>query len=1146
MRWTAGQQAAIDARNESVLVSAAAGSGKTAVLVERVLSLLREGGQIDRMLIVTFTRAAAGEMRERIGRRLEEEGEQNAHLRRQALRINRAMICTLHVFCLRLLREHFETAGIDPMSHVAEEEKLFALRDKARDEVLEAAYAAPTEEEAALFSQFEDGQIESMMEQLYTFLMAQEAPWEWAQAHTAQDTADPAAWHALLLSLCRSRLEGAVELLPDMEAALHAPGGPERYLPILQEDAALTHALLAAAENGSLTGEKTAFARLSTKKAGPEETPEAAEKYKELRQAWKDRIRDARELLSEDETRFRADISHTLPPLRALCGLTKRMADRYFALKQAKNYLDYHDLEHLALKVLRDEKARAQAAGQFDALFIDEYQDISGIQEAVLRALHQDGKNLAFMVGDVKQSIYRFRLADPTLFLRKYRDYSLSADAPCRKILLQQNFRSDENVLLAVNEVFSHAMREGETEIAYDDMAMLRPGGGQPFGAPVEIHLMAARQEEGEEGGELPSGYKYEAAFVARRIKELMRFFTIREGEGSRPLRFRDIALLTRYASGRAPYIARVLQAEGIPVYSDADAQFFDLPEVMDMLNLLRVIDNPLQDVPLLSALRCPCFAFTEEELARIRLVDRAPGQAFHEAFLAVTGKAGPVAEKARAAWEKLAEWRFLARNVPVDELVWRVLEESGLYMQSGAKQDGELRQANLRLMAERAQGEAAREGLSAFLRETGRLRAADDGKSAKTLGENEDVVRILTLHKSKGLEFPVVFLMEGARAFRKGDPGPLRLHAGQGMALQYVDGERRVTRETAAFRALGELTKKEAVAEEARLLYVGMTRAREKLILVGSPRRLDTALRTWERPASAYAAGAAICMLDWVMTALGGFREGGHTGKNGSVWQMAYEPAEELTASVPRGAAPLPDAGVAADEAAARRLGRVIPPMPPLKTSVTAIAKALPQEGDDWESPADKRRPMREIQSRPVFLEEEEITAAQRGTITHRALGLMDLDAVRRGDYAAALDRLEQKGLLTKAERRAIRLEWLKGFYTSAWGRRALAAQELHREWTFNFRLEQTGKSLVQGVIDLCFLEEGQWVLLDYKTDAADGEELLRRYTVQLQWYARALSGITGRPVKEILIFSLRRAQAYPVPPYAEENAAPAGKRLP
>ncbi|MBQ4075022.1 MAG: UvrD-helicase domain-containing protein [Clostridia bacterium] len=1131
MQWTAGQLAAIQARNDSVLVSAAAGSGKTAVLVERVLSLLREGKRIDRMLIVTFTRAAAGEMRERIGRRLDEEGAGNAHLRRQAMRINRAAICTLHVFCNRLIRRHFQAAGVDPMARIGDESRLSALKKQAQDQMMEQAYAHPTADEQALFLQFEDDQICQMIDKTYDFLMSRADPFAWAEEMTRDQAADPGRWMPLLQSLCENALEGARELLPEMERILHQGDGPVRYASTYEKDAALTLHLIASAGEGTLRGGKTAFDRLSTKKAGPEESPEKAEEYKALREEWKDRIKAARGLLPEDPEKERADLAHTLPPLRALLSMVKKMHDLYQALKQQKNDLDYHDLEHFALRALSDENVRAQVAGEYDALFIDEYQDVSAIQEAIIRALHEGAGNLLFMVGDVKQSIYRFRQADPTLFLQKYQDFSLLEDAPCRKILLQQNFRSDENVLRAVNQVFSHAMREKETEIEYDEAAMLRPGGGQPFGAPVEIHLMCpGEEEEGE--GELTKGYRYEAAFVARRIRELLLTAQVREGKGTRPLRYRDIALLLRYASGRAPYIAKALQAEGIPVYSDADAQYYDLPEVKDLINLLQVIVNPLQDIPLLSALRCPCFGFDEEELARIRLVERGPGMPFYQAFLSMLEKEGPLGDKARGVWRQLEDWRFLSLNVPADQLIWQVLEESGLYMRAGAMEDGELRQANLRLLAQQAQGEAAQGGLAAFLQETGRIHMGDDGKSAKTLGENEDVVRILTMHKSKGLEFPVVFLLEMARPFRKGggEEALLRLHGKYGLALKYVEGEKRITHDTCALSALKGAMEREARAEEARLLYVGMTRAREKLILVGSPKKLSAALEKWARPATAYAAGSASCMLDWVMESLGGLRKGETMAENGSIWQMQLQHAPDL-ARQQGGLSCLPELmeDTPPAEYMEMRLSRQNAPQPPLKTSVTAIAKALRKEGDDWESPNDKRISRQEETPLPHFLTEEgEISALHRGVITHRVLGLVPYDWMRRGQWMRGLNALSEKGLLTPAEREAVRIRWLKGFFQSDVGMRALAAGEVHREWAFNFRGE--GKGLIQGVIDLCFMEEDQWILVDYKTDFAPAEELIGRYGEQIRWYARALSEITGKPVKEALLFSLREGRAVSV----------------
>ncbi len=1116
MQFTTAQQAAIDARNGDVLVSAAAGSGKTAVLVERVLSLLKEGRRIDRMLIVTFTRAAAGEMRERIGERLEKE-EGDAHLNRQRMLLPRASICTLHVFCYGLLREHFEAVGIDPMCRIADQDKLDALHKRAVDQVLEEMYANPSPDEARLIDEFEDKQIEEMLSQAEKFMLSQ-ADWEtWAEKAVSDEENALERWKALLTEMSASHLSGAAEQMAQMEKMAGLPGFPERYLKTVEMDAQLTEEMLQAARQGRLCGGDTQFQRLSTKKAAPEEDENLTALYRQARDEWKDLINNARKILPRDEEKAAADILHTLPSLRALFALTGKLMDTFFRFKQQRNYLDYSDLEHLTLKALRSEQVRKDVAGRFDALFVDEYQDVSGIQEAILSALHQE--NMMFMVGDVKQSIYRFRLADPTLFLNKYNTFSQAEDAPCRKIIFQQNFRSDNNVLAAVNQVFCHAMREKETEIEYDKDAMLYPGGNKRAGAPVEIVLLhGPREEEGT--GELTKAYRYEAAFVAKRIREMMKAVQVMGKEGLRPLRYRDIALLIRNASGRAPYIARVLQNAGIPVYSDADAQFFDLPEVTDMMNLMRVVDNPLQDVPLISALRCPCFAFTEEELARIRLVDQSPRAPFHQAFLQLMEKDNALGEKARKAWKQLSDWRFLSVNLPLDRLLWRMLEDSGLYMRAGAMEDGELRQANLRLLVERAQGEAAADGLSAFLRETGKIRSGDDMKTAKTLGENEDVVRILTMHKSKGLQFPVVFLLETARDFNRDRENNLRLHMQYGAALKFVDAENRLTRETCAQTALRGMEDREKRAEEARLLYVAMTRAEERLILVGAPKHPEQALQRWSRPATAYVAGHAGCMLDWVMQSLEGGKEGQFEAANGSIWRLTYEEADE-NAFAPRQQMDPPPLLAETPAALTRqRMERPAEMGETLKTSVSAVVKEIRLAEDEWESPADKRI-MQEESPVPSFIAQEEMTPAARGTVTHRVLGLMDMDLIRQGEYARALDVLEEKHLLTKEERKYVYIRWLKGYFESEWGRRMLRSSQVHREWAFNLTGERG--TLIQGVIDLCYLDGDGWVLLDYKTDKAEDEEILSRYRLQMQWYKKALEKITGLPVKETWLFALR-----------------------
>ncbi|MBR3905650.1 MAG: UvrD-helicase domain-containing protein [Clostridia bacterium] len=1125
MDFTKAQQAAIDARNRDVLVSAAAGSGKTAVLVERVVSLLKEGKRIDRMLIVTFTRAAAGEMRERIAARLEEE-EQDAHLRRQLMLLPRAAISTLHVFCSGLLREHFEAVGIDPMCRIADEDKLDALHRRALDQVMEKMYAQPDADQKALAEQFEDAQIEEMLGRTEKFLLAQADPVGWAEAQSREENHGIDQWMPLLQMLCRAHLSGAEERMADMERMTLLPGFPERYLKTVEMDGQLMQELLTAAQDGRLTGDETGFQRLSSKKASPDEDPVLAQQYKDTREEWRGCIKEARKLLPADPQKAGRDVLHTLPALRALFAMTREVMDAYFQMKQKRNYLDYGDLEHLAMKALRDERVRQDVASRYDAIFVDEYQDVSGIQEAILSALHEGQNNMMFMVGDVKQSIYRFRLADPTLFLEKYRTFSEDADAPQRKIIFQQNFRSDHNVLAAVNQVFSHAMREKETEIEYDEAAMLYPGGNKREGAAAEIVLLHAGEDE-DGPGELTRAYRYEAAFVARRIREMMKTVQVMDKKNLRPLKYRDIALLIRNASGRAPFIARVLQNAGIPVYSDADAQFFDLPEVADMLNLLRVVDNPLQDIPLMSALRCPCFDFTEEELARIRLVDQGPHVPFHQAFLKLLEKEGTLGEKARKTWAQLNEWRFLSVNLPLDRLLWRMLEDSGLYMRAGCLEDGELRQANLRLLVERAQGETAAEGLNAFLRETGRIHAGDDLKTAKTLGENEDVVRILTMHKSKGLQFPVVFLLETARDFNKDRDYTLRLHMRHGAALKYVDADGRITRETCAQIALKGLDDREKRAEEARLLYVAMTRAEERLIIVGAPKRLEKCREKWARPATAYAAGHTGCMLDWIMESLEGGQEGQFEAANGSIWRLTLEEADENAFARKADMPPPPLALQPPSDAMRVLMEREEETGETLKTSVSAVVKQIRLSEDDWESPADKRI-MQEESPLPSFLVQQEITAAHRGTVTHRVLGLMDLALAREGKFRQALDQLEEKRLLTQEERNAIRITWLKNFYQSPLGCRMLAAHPVRREWAFNLAGENG--TLIQGVIDLCFLEADGWVLLDYKTDKAEDEEILHRYRLQMQWYKKALEKITGKQVKETYLFALRSGHAIEV----------------
>ncbi len=574
-----------------------------------------------------------------------------------------------------------------------------------------------------------------------------------------------------------------------------------------------------------------------------------------------------------------------------------------------------------------------------------------------------------------------------------------------------------------------------------------------------------------------------------------------------------------------------------MPAYSDADAQYFDLPEVRDVMNVLRVLDNPYQDVPLLSALRCPCFGFTSARLAEIRLRDDTRQKPFYQVFFALREQE----EDVRAACERLDTWRFWAQHLPTDRLLWRILSQSGLYALAGAQRDGAARQANLRLLCERAQADGARASVHDFLSVSDLANRTGDAGAARELGENDDVVRIMTLHKSKGLEFPLVILMELARNFRMPSDGELlRTDAQAGLALKRVDAERRVTGHTVAGRALACKQARQIKAEEARLLYVGMTRARERLILLSSPRSMQGVAEMRDMPEGDYAAGCARCMLDWVVQAVGeGLRTGRDTlftAANGSLWDLRYHGSAEFSQRLPQEEKfSIPDLSEPPSADFCAQMARPPRQSQLQKTSVTALLRGAVWTEDTEETPESKRKALHldtlppEL---PPFLAGTQLSAADRGTAAHKALGALDLSLLRGAEALPAavnaqLAALAQRGVLTAEELSAIDPGDILAFLRSDMGARMLASPRVQREWGFCLR---DGDLLVQGVIDLCFLENGAWVLVDYKTDRCPAEELPAMYGDQLRWYARALREITGLPVRFGGLYSLRRRTLVPV----------------
>ena len=1145
--WSPAQLAAIKARNHRILVSAAAGSGKTSVLIERVMDLLRGGAELERMLIVTFTHAAAGEMRERLSLALAREARENAHLRRQYAAIGRADISTLHTFCGRLIRRYAQAAQVDPMSRIADESRAGALRQRAIDEAMEALYEAPGPDGEQLITQYSDSQIEEMLGQLYRFLMSQDRPWAWLEQYLAEPEAAHLTehpWYRYALDEAQSFMQGALQLAEGNLLLTDLPQGPARYHKTALEDREL--ALLiqqSLLKTGRLPeGSSANFSRLSSAKAQDSEDPALAQQFKDCRDEFKDLIKLVYATLPASQTQMDKalhDIAYTWPALRALGQLCRQMHAGYQALKEARQLWDYNDLEHLALSCLMDDSVATDVQAGFDALFVDEYQDISRIQEAIIQRLH-GGHATLFMVGDVKQSIYRFRLADPGLFLDKHARYAQEDEAPERLINLSANYRSRQNVLAAVNHVFYQTMRQGALEIRYDADAALYPGLPSQDDPPIELHLILDAQalpkqedaaptddeeDSAQDEGEIAGGPENEAEQIAQRIIALKD-----SGQG---YSYRDMVILLRSASGRAARMAQVLQRHGIPVYSDADQQYFDLIEVQDALNLLHVLDNPLQDEPLLAVLGSPTFGYTSQDFADIR-GQGARDLPFHEIFYA-RRDSDP---RAQAVLDQLDLWRFRCQQMPLEAFLRQLIRDSGLYTRAGLKYRGELRRANLRLLCERAAPDPLPQTLHGFLSRVSEARQQDSTKAAAALGAGEDLVRIMTVHKSKGLEFPIVFLPDLARQFKLGSQGELlHLDHDSGLALRKVDPDRRMTYQTFAGKAIQLKKNAQQRSEEARLLYVAMTRARDRLILLASPKHVDSQRRRWALPEGDWAARSARSMLDWLGQSLWPLlqpgTEGQWTAPNGSHWLLRLHAAQRLDEGPEgeRGDIPL------ATQAPSQAIRDYLAPLPaqrplPLKMSVTQLISGLALDEEIEETAQTKRFALESrLKPLPSLQREPPGTAVARGVATHRALSSLPLEPLHhlRGDALLAaisqgLDDMCAQGVLSDEERQAVNARQLSAFLDSPLGQRMLKAERLQREWPFSLMVEEG--LILQGVLDCCFMEGGAWVLIDYKTDRADIQQIELLYRDQMRWYMRALRDITGLPVKEAYLYALQHGQ--------------------
>ncbi len=1215
----------IDLHGKNILVSAAAGSGKTAVLVERIVKMVSEGehpADIDRLLVVTFTTMAAGELRERIalaiGRRLEAEPE-NSHLERQMTLIHNAQITTIDSFCLFILRNHFHLIGLDPGFRVADEGELKLLIKDVLAELLEDKYLEGSPEFQECVEYFTTGsgdrQLEDYITQLYSFSMAFPWPEDWLKERKADYMADGAEdspeqgeeknsgkeqeqgeeykegklwsqydqsdWGLFLRGFLRELSDGCAEELDKAVRICEEPDGPYMYAEMLNQELDMVLGLKKAVslEEYAVLWEKMTFSKLPSKK---DATVSAAKR--ELVQGIRNRVKKA--LNETGEQFFRLSPAQAAVQMGRIQGSAATLLDlaldfkqRLDAAKREKNIIDFSDMEHFALMILLEKTAHGTvptAAARelreyFTEILIDEYQDSNMVQELLLESISGEagGRFNRFMVGDVKQSIYRFRLARPELFMEKYDHYPLETDEDgqtgetCRRIDLSQNFRSRTEVLDSVNHVFAKIMRKSIGGVEYDRRAALNPGAGYPVqsGAATEMMLFDPASEGTEDYFEDESPKEMEARMIARRIKELKAGFQVTDKETGklRPVSFRDIVILLRTNEGWDEVFRKILEEEGIPSHTTSRTGYFETTEIRTVLQVIRVLDNPLQDIPLFGVLKSYFGGFNDEEIAEIKAGCR-DNSSLYQKLLKYRDMMAEVDENTVNKIDKFLAWteefRRKAVYIPIQNLLKELIIDSGYYHVITVSPAGGQRIANLEMLMAKAESfsRTSYYGLFHFVRYIEQLEKYDvDYGEVNIMDEQDDIVRLMSIHKSKGLEFPVCFVAGLAKKFNMQDSrSGLIIDADLGIGVDYVDPGLRVQGRSLRKNVVSRKMKMDSLGEELRVLYVAMTRAKEKLILSGTAKVpvKDGAGRPTGRLSFLELTGAG-SYLDFLLPVI--MDEGAKTYFNVRVWtreQMYYEEIKESTQRQIRQKELLTAAFrdeihlnknkmTVVSERLARQYSRKDLDGLYTKTTVSELKKTE-QNGYNLDAFAVRLFEEPEIVPYiPMFRKgKEEMTGTVRGSAYHKVMELLcfqDISVQQQlWQVEQQMKQAYEEGRLSEEYHEAVRYAKIVDFLETSLAQRMIIADrkgKLYKEQPFVIglsarRLDQVFSPqetiLIQGIIDVYFEEDGQLVVIDYKTDAVEeAEELIRCYRKQLEYYGEALEQLTGKKVKEKVIYS-------------------------
>ena len=1079
MKFTDAQREAIR-HNGNLIVSAAAGAGKTSVLSERVFRLVSEGMSVERMLILTFTRAAAGEMKARITKRLlqaaAEDGANASTYRAQAALVPNASISTIDAFCSKIVFRHFFRVGLTPSCKTLDETEAEALRIETRNAVLDRFAAEQPESYRTLIIAFSDEPaLIDAMQSAERFMSAQPDPDGWlSNAEAALNDPDVLLRQlAITLKTDRTILERhLIEL--DRQAA-QLPPACTKVLSLVSDLLAHGRGALLMTERetygDALDGMLSVTGNLSWPKDFPAEDKKGVS---DAKSALMKLAKEQRERCAVPLSEWQRREADAAPVLSAFYALMRTYLDAFAAAKRSQNALDFSDLEQMAIEILKDDEIAAEYRARFSAVIVDEYQDSNRVQETILNRIAPE--NAFFFVGDVKQSIYRFRMAEPELFLEKCRDFQGAAGT---RIDLLDNFRSGKAVIGAVNAVFETVMQESIAGIAYDDRARLRQGNPDVPDGKVELHLFS--READPEDEETLADAEAEARFAADVIEARMRL-PVKDGDTVRACRYDDFAVLLR-SKKHARVWVQTLSQRGIRCYAQMEGGYFDAIEVKLMLSLLAVLDNRRQDIPLLAVLRSPFFSFTDEDLIRVRQTNR------HAPLLDCLLAARETDAQVDAFFRKLEAWQSLSRRLPLGDLLELLLDETHLREQVGALTNGDQREANLDALVSEAQryDAAGLSGIHGFLRNMEGAKATQRLGAASTV--TADVVRIMTVHASKGLEFPFVFLGAlGSRFNRQDETKAFVPDAHLGVGLRFAD-RFGVRHETAARTNVIRAIADASWAEELRVLYVGMTRAKQELYLLGSLSDAGQRLESLKEPTPLTVRRCSDALRLLLLSLNGRLPITLHR-KN----EFADPNRTVRAAEIPKPVAEERDALAA--RLAWRDPDRRREPLPE-KTSVTAMEQAEAPTFDE-----------------PAFETGYDVRIA--GSAVHRVLERMPLK-----DPNARAAWLDAQTELAPFHRRAI-----ERFLSSPLFARMSASKRVEREWSFVCPfpareltdVDSDEPVLLQGVIDACFVEDGAWVLLDYKTDRVEDDPAVyaQKHQRQVALYAKVLEQLTGMPVRE------------------------------